>query len=814
MPEPSDTSTGIMTSPVSRRSFMKWGAAVGGTAAAVGAAAHYGLLPLTPAAAAPRSTTAGPATVWSSCNVNCGSRCPLILTVSDGRITRVSPEPTGDDEIGSQQIRPCVRGRAIRQRIYNPDRLKYPMKRIGTRGEGTFERISWDQAYREIAQRLRSTIDQYGNEAVYLQYASGVIGGTMQACYGPGSFIARLMSQLGGYLNFYGTYSTAQISAAYPYFYGSSIPGNSFDDAANSQLLVLWGNNPHETRMSGGGETFVTQTIKRQAHTRVVTIDPRYTDTSVTIADEWVPIRPNTDAALVAGMAHVMISEALQDQVFLDRYCIGFDEDHLPAGAASGSSYRSYVLGDGPDGTPKTPDWAAAITGVPTATIVRLAREIAQAKPCMITQGWGPQRNVSGDASARAIFTMAAMTGNVGISGGGTGGREGYYTLPLVGLPVVPNPVKTSISCFTWTDAISRGAEMTAVADGVRGKDKLDVPIKFIWNHAGNTLINQHSDTRRTAKILADDSLCETIVVIDNHLTPSAKFADYLLPDVSGAERMDLINGESASTMGYAIFGDQAIDPLWECQTIYEMCTGIARELGIADEFTEGKSYEDWLRGSVAASQKRVPGLPDFDQLRAQGIFKQKGPSTIPLADFRADPAAHPLKTPSGKIEIYSAALQTVADTWQLPDGDRITALPEYIAGLEGPEDPLREKYPLQCIGHHYKARTHSSYANSPWLREAHPQEVWINPVDASPRDIAHGDQVLVFNDRGTVRIPARVTERIAPGVVSIPQGAWYSPDADGVDIGGCINTLTTQHPTPLAKGNGQHTNLVDIKKA
>ena len=445
-----------------------------------------------------------------------------------------------------------------------------------------------------------------------------------------------------------------------------------------------------------------------------------------------------------------------------------------------------------------------------------LAREIAQAKPCMISQGWGPQRHSNGDPSARAIFLMAAMTGNIGIRGGGTGAREGNYTLPIGIAMAIPNPVQTSISVYMWTDAILRGEEMTALADGVKGADKLSTGIKMLWNIAGNAIINQHGEIHRTEEILSDESKCEMIVVVDTQMTPSAKWADILLPDVSSAERMDVVGGEAAGNMGYVIFDEQVIEPLGEAKTCFEMAQGIADKLGIKDKFDEGKTYEQWLRETYAADQEAEPDLPDFDDLRAMGIWRKANPdgAVVPLREFREDPVANPLPTPSGLIEIYSQRLQDMTTTWILPEGDKLAPIPMYLASREGPEDPLREKYPIQCIGHHYKARTHSTYHDVPWLREAHPQMVWINSADAKARGIENGDTVEVYNDRGRIRIQARVTDRIAPGVASVPQGAWYSPDENGVDVGGAVNTLTSQHPTPLAKGNGQHSNLVEIVRA
>ena len=186
----------------------------------------------------------------------------------------------------------------------------------------------------------------------------------------------------------------------------------------------MFGNNPLETRMWGGGETFVTQKIKQEYGVKTIVIDPRQSETSVALADEWVDLRPGTDAALVAGLIHVMLTENLQDQKFLDKYTVGLDEHTLPDSAPKNSSYRSYVMGKGPDGIEKTPQWAAKVTGVPADRITQLAREIAQAKPCAITQGWGPQRHAHGENQARAIFLLAAVIGQIGIKGGGTGARE------------------------------------------------------------------------------------------------------------------------------------------------------------------------------------------------------------------------------------------------------------------------------------------------------------------------------------------------------------------------------------------------------
>ncbi|ELY4481007.1 molybdopterin-dependent oxidoreductase [Cronobacter turicensis] len=800
---------------ISRRTLVK-STALGGLAlAAGGISLPFGLRPA--AAAVGRAIAPDERVVWSACTVNCGSRCPLRMHVAQGEIRYVETDNTGSDDYdGLHQVRACLRGRSMRRRVYNPDRLKYPMKRVGKRGEGKFARISWEEALDTIAQGMKRIISEYGNEAIYLNYGTGTLGGTMTRSWPPGkTLIARLMNCCGGYLNHYGDYSSAQIAAGLNYTYGGWADGNSPSDIANSKLVVLFGNNPGETRMSGGGVTYYLEQARAKSQARMIVIDPRYTDTAAGREDEWIPIRPGTDAALAAAIAWVLITENYVDQPFLDNYCVGYDEKTLPPGAPANGHYKAYILGDGPDNTAKTPAWAAPITGIPEARIIKLAREIGEAKPAFIAQGWGPQRHSNGELACRAIAMLPVLTGNVGIHGGNSGAREGSFSLPFERMPTLENPVQTSISMFTWTDAIERGPSMTATADGVRGKEKLDVPIKMIWNYAGNCLINQHSHINRTHEILQDDKKCELIVVIDCHMTASARYADILLPDCTASEQMDFALDASCGNMAYVIFADQAIAPRFECRTIYDITSALAVRMGVGEQFTEGRTQEGWLRHLYAQSQRAIPELPDFDTFRKQGIFKLRDPQGHHVAyqAFRENPTANPLDTPSGKIEIYSSALADIAARWQLPEGDVIHPLPVYSPGFEQASDPLRAQYPLQLTGFHYKSRTHSTYGNVDVLQAACRQQIWINPQDAQARDIHDGDPVRVWNARGEARIEAKVTPRIMPGVVALGEGAWYQPDAQGVDHAGSINVLTTQRPSPLAKGNPSHSNLVQLAR-
>lgn len=749
---------------------------------------------------------------WSSCVVNCGSRCPLKVVVKGGEVIRIEAENTGTDSCSTPHVRACVRGRSMRQRLYSDERLKYPMKRVGERGEGKFVRISWDEALDTVADALKKTIEKYGNEAIYYQYGSG----SYQLVAGRQPNF-RLLNMIGGYLEQYGTYSSAQIREGMPYTYGTGGNGSYMTEVANTKLYLTFGNSPLNTRQSGGGKGYEWQCSKDAGKVRTILIDPMYTDSMLGKEDQWISIRPGTDAALCEAIAHVLITENKVDQEFLDAYCVGYDEKTLPAGAPAKSDYKNYILGNGADKLAKTPEWGSRITGIPVATIVTLAREIGDTKPVFVSQGYGVQRQANGEQSVRAIAMLPILTGNIGLKGTNTGAREGDVEMGAVGLPVGKNPVKAVLPFFLWTDAIERGAEMTAKRDGIRGVDKLNVPIKFMWNFAGNVLGNQHSDLNRTNQILRDQSKCEFVLVIENQMTPSARYADILLPDLMAQENFDYASdGYASGTGSFLVALQQAVKPRFEERSSFEICRGIAKRFGLEEKFTEGRTQAQWVEWCFEETRKKYPELPDFRQFQKQGLAKMygKGKAQIALEGYRKDPKKNPLQTPSGKIEIYSERLAKIAATWELPPGDVISPLPQYVTTWESHLDPKAAKYPLQLYGLHGHGRTHSTYHNVKWLRELHPDMLLINPVDADKRGLETGDQVRVFNDRGTVLLPARITPRIMPGVIAFPQGAWHKPNQAGIDEGGCINTLTSQRPSPLAKANPQHTNLVQVAKA
>lgn len=818
----SPTSVDEKPQGISRRGFTAWAAAIGGTTALVGGGHLTGgtrKSPLTPVAHA-EGLPGAEKTVWNACIINCGSRCPLRVQVKDGKVARLLPDNTGDDTLMNRNILACVRGRNMRERVYSPDRIKHPMKRKpGTRrGDGEWEQISWDEAAEIFATKLKETYEKYGPEAIHRMYGSGTWNSHINY-----KVMWRLLNATGGQLMYYGNYSFSQLHAANKYHYGKygESPSNSFEDSIqNSRMLVLWGNNPQETRMSGGGALFTSLEASRKAGLKVVVIDPMYSDSAALLADEWLAPRPGSDAALVAGIVHELLKRKLHDQAFLDKYCIGFDEEHMPEGVGQNLSYRSYIEGKGPDGIEKTPEWASSITGLPAQQIRNFAIELGNTKPVNITQGWGLQRTANGEANVRAIYTLAAVLGQVGIPGGGNGGRDGYYWPLSLWMPDLAdtNTTKAQISCFGWLDAIQHGSTMTETQDGIRGVEKLSTDLKFLVAMGSNVLQSQHADLQQVREILRDESKLEFLCYIDNQFTRSAEMADLVLPDCTQFERWDMVPSEYTGDMTYLIMCEPAIKPLYESKSGYDICALIADKFGVKDKFTEGRTLEEWTKYLYEENRKAITDLPDFETFRTKGVHRYYNPDglTVAMKGFRTDPAANKLETPSGKIEIFSKDLHEMNKTWTFRDkkkGDVIAALPEFIDTWEGPVDAARGgEYPIQLIGHHFKGRTHSTYANLPRSKQAHPQVLWLNSADARARGIDHGDSVEIFNERGRVQVPVRVTPRIRPGVASLPQGAWFHM-VDGVDKGGAVNTLTSLHPAPLAKGGAQHTTLVQIKK-
>ncbi|MDR4988359.1 MAG: DMSO/selenate family reductase complex A subunit [Bacteroidales bacterium] len=786
-----------------RRCFLKKGAVFTGGLAAMGSFFGCGTAPHDIRFPS-RLEKDGTSIVRAGCPAhNCGGRCVLKLFLKDGVIVRIETDDRPGDDISDPQLRACIRGRAYRRRQYHPDRLKHPLRRVGKRGEGRFERISWSEALDMMASELKRVKQQYGNSAILVPYGTG----SYNQCNGRQT-AARLMNLFGGSLGYYNSYSWACISRATPYVYGTGITGNQRQDWVNSRYIIMWGWNPAEIRDGTNSEYFIKKA--RENGAKVICIDPRMSMSATALADEWIPIRPGTDVALMSAMAYVIIAEDLHDKDFIRRCCIGFDSSQMPKGMEQEESYYDYIFGTH-DGQPKTPEWAEAITAIPKETIIRIAREYGSIKPAMLYQGYGMQRRAYGEQPVIGGCVLAAITGNVGIPGGWASGiaLQADDGGPFWNVfPTGRNPVEAAIPVFLWTEAIMRGKEMDA-SDGLIGTEKLDNNIKLIWCVASNILINQHADTNRSARILQDESLVEFIAVQDQFMTPSAKFADLVLPVCTQFEMWGLEDGWK--------YGDEVIlmpkvaEPPFETKSDYQIAAELADRLGLKSEYTLGRNERDWIEWAVKYYRNtRFPDIPDLEKLHEmnRGVYTRPiHEPKIAFSDFRKNPEQHPLSTPSGKIELFSKTL------FEMGKPDTIPAVPKYIQEWESPFGKEAEQYPLQAIGHHYMPRVHSTHDGIDWLEEAFPQRLFINPIDARARGIKNGEVVLIYNDRGKISIPCRITGKIMPGVVNIPQGAWWQPNDEGIDERGNINVLTSHRWTPLAFGNAQHTMMVQVSK-
>ena len=734
---------------------------------------------------------------------NCGGRCLLKVHVTGGIITRIDTDDRPGDGPEAPQLRACARGRAYRKRQHHPDRLVYPLARVGARGEGRFERISWDAALDRVASELKRVRAAHGNASLFIPYGTGSYNQTNGR-----QTAVRLLNLFGGSLGHYSNYSWAAMAHATETVYGTTVTGNQRQDWVNAKYVLMWGWNPCETRDGTNTEYHLRRA--REAGARIVCVDPLMTRSAVALADEWIPVRPGTDAAMLSAMAYVLVTEKLYDSAFVSTHCVGFDDSQMPAGASGAESYKDYLLG-ARDRTPKTPSWAEAITGVPRDTIARLAREYGTRKPGVLYQGYGVQRRAHGEQAVRAACVLAALAGNVGVPGGWAGGLA--LPAPDGGplwtvFPTGPNPVEASIPTFLWTEAVVRGRGL-GPAEGLRGADRLETGIKLIYAVASNAIVNQHANINRTAAILRDERLVEFLVVQDNFLTPTARFADLVLPACTQLETWGVEDGWK--------YGEEVLlmppveKPPGEARSDYRICADLAARLGFGDAYTEGRDERGWVAWAIDRLRKaRYPGLPAldaFEQANAGVHVETVTRPAVALADFRKDPGAAPLPTPSGRIEIFSQALHELNRPGEVP------AVPKYLEEWESPFGPEAKKHPLQVIGIHTLARVHSTMAGVDWLEEAFPQRLFINPADAESRGIASGDEVRAFNDRGETRLRCRVTPRIMPGVVAIPQGAWWMPGADGVDRGGSVNVLTSERWTPLAFGNAQHTVMAQVSK-
>ncbi len=691
--------------------------------------------------------------ISTGCPHDCGGKCVLRVHLENGKPVRITT-------VRDPELRACIRGLSYLERFNSAERLKYPLRRVGEKGEGKFERISWDQALDDIAARMKQIKSNYGNSAFLLCPLAGECGhlyGTLKGA------AERLFNMFGGHTEMWSLPSNQGLKFASQYTFGSGqgqgtwgfpIDANGRDDLINSRLIIMWGFNPKDTIQGTGTFWHIAQAKK--AGCKVLSIDPIYTDTTKSLKATWLPIKPGTDTAMLATMAYVMITNQLEERAYLDKYTTGFEV------------FKDYILG-ATDSIPKTPNWAEEITGVPATTIEDIAKMYASTKPAALIQGFAPGRTHYGEQFHRMVMTLEAMTGNIGIHGGSAGNMISY-PVRLGRLPAGENPLKTSIKGDKWADCILQGK--------VEGYPS-DIKMMYV---VGMNPLNQTQNTIKGVQALKK---LEYLVVHEQFMTSTARFADILLPVTTHFERNDIYTWLRQRC---AIYSNKVSEPKYECRSDLEIFTELAKKLGISDY--NPKTEEEWLRSFVEESD-----IPDYDEFKREGFYKfDFGEPWVAFKKQIDDPENNPFPTPSGRIEIYSETLASM-DFENSRYGSYIPPIPEYIPYRI--DSLLVKKYPLQLITPHFKYRAHSTFNSVKSLGKLYTHEVWLNPRDADERNIKPGDTVRVFNDVGTIVIKAKVTERIMPGVVAVHEGTHYDPDENGVDRGGCANVLTKDEPSP-----------------
>ena len=818
-----------------RRDFLKIVGASAGAAGLVSAGVSLAPKEATAFPYAPYYTDDQLTTVVTSCAHNCGSRHVLVAHKKGDVIVRLSTDngeyqasgSYGKDTFEEPQLRACLRGRSYRARLYSPERLLYPMVRVGKRGEGKFKRVSWDEALDTVAKKMVELKKQYGPTALLDQSYAGASYGVLHKSDQIEGLLGRFLGMFGCRTNSWSVPSYQATTFSSRMTFGTIQDGNEDDTFAHSKLIIMWGWNPAYT--FHGGNTFYYMRMAKQRGCKFVLVDPAHTDSAASYDAWWIPIKPNTDAAMMAAMAHHIFTNNLQDQKFIDKFCLGMDKGTLPKEYADKENFKDYILGTY-DKTPKTPEWAEPICGVKAADIRKLADLYAKTKPAALKASWAPGRASYGEQYNRMAAALQAMTGNIGVLGGCAEGVGKAWHAESVAYPYDENANLWwgSIKSDRWAHCVLNYPNVKREEIGLWPRnDNLDGVIPNIkgifWQ--GSDWFNQLTNINKEIKAIEK---LELVVCLDSTITPSGIWADVLLPIATHFERHDAALPWYKGH--YYIHRPKVIEPLGESKTDFQVFTELCYRLEALDPTLKdlGKRYNPradrsyfqnpdavdeaylshWWNNSVKKHQHVTMSWEDF---KKHGTYKfiLKEPH---IAFREQVTEGVPFETASGKIEIFSTYLAGIKDWKKTQFGYEIPYLPKWIEPFESLNHPIAQKYPYHLISPHPRWRTHSIFNNIAWLRETYEQEVTINASDAAKLGVKTGDTVEVWNDRGKCVVPVYVTERLMPGVVVLFEGAWMDLDKNGVDRAGNPDFLTLDEPSP-AGAFAYNNAMVQIKK-
>jgi len=687
--------------------------------------------------------------IRSFCHV-CPFRCPIEVYVKHGRVIFSRGNPEAPNTRGKR----CVKGLASIYLTYDPDRLKYPLKRVGERGEGKFERITWDEAFTIIAEKLKEIKEKYGPESVV----------SIDHLQGNTIFYRTFLNELYGTPNIYD--HTAGCDATF--VTSSSITFGSFyplEDYRNCKYVILWGKDPF-------GAPRVMALIRelieaKEGEAKLVVIDPRLSKTAEK-ADEWIPIKPGTDGAMALAMAKVIIDEELYDREFTAKYCHGFDKfrDHLNA--------KGY-----------TPEWAEGVTRVPATTIRRIAREFATKKPAISSAYKGFANYTNAFDSLRAVLILNAITGNLDQPGCLI--LSPRYSLnspplnppihvPEEELPEIEKPPLHVAMGFPLALDLPTGLLPKALLEGK------PYPVKAVILSQINPMM---SETNTKMWMEAFKAL-EFAVAIEIYMSETAMYCDLVLPDACYLERVDILPGFWHAPL--VLYAQPAVPPPGEAKPIYEIVKGIAEKMGYGKYF-KWDTEEEWVRNVIE-------GLPlALEELKERGFW---------LGEPTYRRYEKGLETPTGKVEIYSTELENFGYN-PLPEFKQLAVTPD-------------EEYPLQLTSARLSFQANLVTQNIPMLMEIESENwVEINPEDAKKYGIKDGDYMVIESPLDSVVIRAKVTEGLIPGVVCAVHGFGFGRWAVGRTAkgkGAFTNKLVDIHVDPVSGATAYNECKVRVRRA
>ncbi|MEM1312961.1 MAG: molybdopterin-dependent oxidoreductase [Pseudomonadota bacterium] len=727
------------------------------------------------------------------------------IEAQDGRL--VSAEPFALDPDPSDICR------AVPAAVHHSSRVERPAIRRGwldggpdrarhLRGRDEFVDVPWDEALDLAAEEIDRIRRAHGNEAIY----GGSYGwGSAGRIHHAQSLVHRFLNCTGGYVASFGSYSTGCAQTIVPHVIGTNFLQFSYGEqtswsqiARETETLVMFGGiGRKNAQVSMGGVTrhavagWLEALQARGAH--LVNVSPQRTDGPRDA--HWLAVPPGTDTALMMALGFALEEAGKVDRAFLDRFTTGYDR------------FRGYLMGD-EDGTPKSPEWAEAITGIGAEAIRALALRMAETRT-FLSVAWSLQRQRHGEQPYWMAITLAAMLGQIGQPGGGVG--FGYGAIGGVGAPVrtlgglaMPqgeNRVRETIP-------VARVADMLLNPNGeydFDGRRRRWPDIKLVYWCGGNPF-HHHQDLARLEEAFRRP---DAVIVHEPWWTATAKRADFVFPATTPYEREDVARTFSDPFLFHM---PRMIDPVGEARNDYDVFAALARRLDCGDAFTEGRSSEDWLghlydrfRQGCAEAGIETPTLEELKERNWVELpIEGEAFERTAFARFREDPEGAPLGTPSGRIEIFSDKIAGFGY-------DDCPGRPTWF-----PPKTVEAAAPLALVSPQPADKLHSQLECA--LADARgdvPASVAIHPRDAEARGIADGDRVRVFNARGACRAVAQVSDAIAPGVVAMPTGAWFDPGPDGTCRQGNPNALIEDRGTSrLGQGTSAHTARVDIEPA